>query len=76
MVTSIGLLQEFFFVGQYAAPVACLDDMWNMKIAGLNQRDMVKQASKFCHEIGNILNQKLVEEFAHRCEVVSYDGKL
>ncbi|XP_048746643.2 stimulator of interferon genes protein-like isoform X2 [Ostrea edulis] len=65
--------KEYFFVGQYAAPVTCLNDMWNLKIAGLNQKDMVKQASKFCHEIGIILRQKLVEKFAHRCEVVSYD---
>ncbi|XP_062571123.1 uncharacterized protein LOC134233144 [Saccostrea cucullata] len=65
--------KEYFFVGQYAAPATCLNDMWKLKIAGLNERDMVIQAKKFCHEIQNILNQKLVEEFAHKCEVVFYD---
>ncbi|XP_062615513.1 stimulator of interferon genes protein-like, partial [Saccostrea cucullata] len=63
----------YFFVGQYAAPVTCLNDMWKLKIAGLNERDMVKQARKFCHEIQNILSQKLVEEISQKCEVVFYD---
>ncbi|XP_061171897.1 uncharacterized protein LOC133181398 [Saccostrea echinata] len=65
--------KEYFFVGQYAAPATCLNDMWKLKIAGLNEVNMVIQAKKFCHEIQNILNQKLVEEFAHKCEVVFYD---
>lgn len=66
-------LQEFVFVGQYAAAVTCLDDMWRVRIAGLSEADKIIQAKIFCEEIQTVLAQKLIG-YAHYCEIVFYDG--
>lgn len=73
LIYTIFSLQEYVFVGQYAAAITCLDDMWRVKIAGLSEANKIEQARLFCREIQNILNQKLIE-YAHFCEIVSYDG--
>lgn len=67
-------LQEYVFVGQFAATITCLDDMWRVRIAGLSEADKIKQTRIFCHGIQNVLDQKL-SGYAHYCEVVSYDGE-
>lgn len=66
--------EEYVFVGQYAAAITCLDDMWKVKIAGLSEANKIEQARLFSREIQNILNQKLIE-YAHFCEIVSYDDR-
>lgn len=66
--------EEYVFVGQYAAAITCLDDMWKVKIAGLSEADKICQARIFCHEIQNVLEQKLID-YAHYCEIVSYDDR-
>ncbi|XP_065925261.1 uncharacterized protein [Magallana gigas] len=66
--------EEFVFVGQYAATVTCLYEMWRVKIAGLSEADKIKQAKIFCEEIQTILAQKLIE-YAHYCEIVFYDDR-
>jgi hypothetical protein len=37
-------MQDFYFVGQYAAPVTCLDDMKELKIAGMTALTMESEA--------------------------------
>lgn len=74
MYTFFDKNEEYVFVGQYAAAITCLDDMWKVKIAGLSEANKIEQARLFCREIQNILNQKLIE-YAHFCEIVSYDDR-
>lgn len=66
--------EEFVFVGQYAAAVTCLDDMWRVRIAGLSEADKIIQAKIFCEEIQTVLAQKLIG-YAHYCEIVFYDDR-
>lgn len=74
MYTFFDKNEEYVFVGQYAAAITCLDDMWKVKIAGLSEANKIEQARLFWREIQNILNQKLIE-YAHFCEIVFYDDR-
>lgn len=62
-----------FFVGQYAAPIACLDEMRGWNIAGVTAESMATEAKKF-YEIVKDLMKQAVPDKVQFCEFVFYDG--
>ena len=70
------IIKEYHFAGQYPAPVACLRRMYDLKVAGINEREMTSQVEKFCEEITTVLEHKMSEPFTKFCEIVFYDGML
>ena len=68
------MFQGLYFVGQYAAPVTCLDEMRGWGIAGVNQDTMSKEARRF-YEIVRRIMQQAVPKKAESCEFVFFDGK-
>nr|XP_022287701.1 uncharacterized protein LOC111100289 isoform X3 [Crassostrea virginica]XP_022287702.1 uncharacterized protein LOC111100289 isoform X3 [Crassostrea virginica] len=67
--------KEYHFAGQYPAPVACLRRMYDLKVAGINERKMSSQVEKFCEEITTVLEHKMSEHFTNFCEIVFYDDR-
>ncbi|CAG2202248.1 MITA [Mytilus edulis] len=63
---------DLFFVGQYAAPIACLDEMRGWNIAGVTAESMATEAKKF-YEIVKDLMKQAVPDKVQFCEFVFYD---
>lgn len=63
-----------YFVGQYAAPVTCLQEMKTWNIAGVNLETMASEANRF-YEIVSQLMRNAVPEKAQYCEFIYYDGR-
>ncbi|XP_076098682.1 uncharacterized protein LOC143068475 [Mytilus galloprovincialis] len=64
--------EEMYFVGQYAAPVTCLQEMKTWNIAGVNLETMASEANRF-YEIVSQLMRNAVPEKAQYCEFIYYD---
>ena len=65
--------QDLYFVGQYAAPVTCLDDMKVFKIAGMTALTMELEAHRFYEIVRNLMENVLPEKSKY-CEFVYFDG--
>ncbi|KAJ8310192.1 hypothetical protein KUTeg_012057 [Tegillarca granosa] len=63
----------YYFIGQYAAPVQCLSEMNESKIAGLRDEEMCNEAVRFCEITKQILESPAAGECANRCELIYYD---
>ncbi|XP_076098679.1 uncharacterized protein LOC143068471 [Mytilus galloprovincialis] len=64
--------EDLFFIGQYAAPVTCLNEMRGWNIAGVTTESMATEAEKF-YEIVKDLMKQAVPDKAQFCEFVFYD---
>ncbi|XP_063428355.1 uncharacterized protein LOC134711597 [Mytilus trossulus] len=71
-LSSVNMNEGLYFVGQYAAPVTCLQEMKTWTIAGVNQETMVKEAENF-YGIVSQLMRNAVPEKAQYCEFIYYD---
>ncbi|CAC5401079.1 TMEM173 [Mytilus coruscus] len=61
-----------YFVGQYAAPVACLEEMKTLKIAGVNSETMGSEAYRF-YKIVTELMRNAVPKLSQYCEFIYFD---
>lgn len=51
-----------YFVGQYAAPVTCLDEMRSWKIAGVSDDTMSTEAERFFKIVKNLMEQAVPDK--------------
>ncbi|CAC5401081.1 unnamed protein product [Mytilus coruscus] len=63
---------ELYFVGQYAAPVTCLEEMKDWNIAGVNDETMASEAERF-YEIVSQLMKNAAPDKAQYCEFIYFD---
>ena len=68
-------VQGLYFVGQYAAPVTCLNEMRGWNIAGVTADSMATETYRF-YQIVSQLMEQAVPEKAKYCEFVFFDGML
>ncbi|XP_071163205.1 uncharacterized protein [Mytilus edulis] len=61
-----------YFVGQYAAPVTCLEEMKTWNIAGVTSETMGSEAERF-YEIVSQLMTNAVPDQAPYCEFIYFD---
>ncbi|XP_052105601.1 uncharacterized protein LOC127738401 [Mytilus californianus] len=61
-----------YFVGQYAAPVACLEEMKNWNIAGVDSETMGSEVYRF-YKIVTELVRNAVPKQAQYCEFIYFD---
>ena len=64
--------QGLYFVGQYAAPVTCLNEMRGWNIAGVTADTMATETYRF-YQIVSQLMEQAVPEKAKYCEFVFFD---
>lgn len=67
-------IQGLYFVGQYAAPVTCLEEMKTWNIAGVTSETMGSEAERF-YEIVSQLMTNAVPDQAPYCEFIYFDGR-
>lgn len=68
------ILQELYFVGQYAAPVTCLGEMKEWKIAGVNDDTIGLEAERFYGIVSQLMKNAAPDQ-AQFCEFIYYDGR-
>ncbi|VDI08863.1 Hypothetical predicted protein [Mytilus galloprovincialis] len=64
--------KELYFVGQYAAPVTCLGEMKEWKIAGVNDDTIGLEAERFYGIVSQLMKNAAPDQ-AQFCEFIYYD---
>ncbi|XP_021352060.1 uncharacterized protein LOC110449486 isoform X2 [Mizuhopecten yessoensis] len=62
-----------YFIGQYPAPVLCLWEMNDSRLAGINEDAMRREQQRFCDTISSLLRGPAGEELHTKCELVLFD---
>ncbi|CAG2192902.1 unnamed protein product [Mytilus edulis] len=65
---------EMYFVGQYAAPVTCLQEMKTWNIAGVNLETMASEANRFYEIVSQLMRNAVPEKAQYDSFLSRYNG--
>ncbi|XP_033760404.1 uncharacterized protein LOC117342363 [Pecten maximus] len=65
--------QKHYFIGQYPAPVLCLWEMNESRIASITDHTMEREAERFRHTFECLMKGKVGNGLHKKCEIVEFD---
>lgn len=68
------ILQDKYFIGQYAAPITCLHEMKEWRIAGVTADTILSEAYNFYKIVKNLMESADPVK-AKCCEFIYFDGE-
>lgn len=68
--------QEHYFIGQFPAPVLCLWEMNESRIASINKHTMEREAERFRHTFECLMKGPVGKGLHTKCEIVQFDDTI